>query len=381
MRWIRVQLALLDFALSSLVRRKGRNLSLAAVFCLLVMCFASVVFAVKSLQREAASLLEGAPDIVVQRVVGGRHDLIPVQYLGLIKSLKGVQESTPRVWGYYYDPGSGANYTLMGTRCPDPSLEEGSVLVGSGVLRTFSGLEHGRIILRSAKGSFVSLKLKGTFPSDSELLSSDLVLICEKDLRELFDIPDHLATDIIARVANPAERRKVAEKIYEALPDTRPIQKEEILRTYEAIFEWRGGLTIVVLSALILSFLILAWDKAVSLGPEETQEIGVLKALGWDTSEVVRMKLMEGLLISITGFAVGIFLAYLHVFLLSAFLFEPLLKGWSVVYPRFPLIPAFGVHDLLVIFLLTVGPYSLATIVPHWRTATIDPQIAMRAQK
>ncbi len=343
------------------------------------MCFASVIFAVKSLQKEAASLLESAPDIVVQRVAAGRHDLIPIEYLASIRSLKGVQEATPRIWGYYYEPGSGANYTLMGIQCPDPMLEPGSALVGPGVLRTFSAVDQGRLILRSAKGSFVTLALRGNFPSDSELLTSDLIVICEKDLRDLFDIPDHLATDITARVANPAERRKIAEKIYEALPDTRPIQKEEILRTYEAIFQWRGGLIIVVLSTTIFSFLILAWDKAVGLSPEETQEIGILKALGWDTSEVVRMKLMEGLLVSMTGFAVGIFLAYVHVFLLSAFLFEPLLKGWSVVYPRFALVPNFGVYDLIVIFLLTVGPYALATIVPHWRMAIIDPQIAMRA--
>jgi len=48
----------------------------------------------------------------------------------------------------------------------------------------------------------------------------------------------------------------VAEKIALALPDSRPILRAEILRTYDAVFNWREGLVFVILGALLLAFMI-----------------------------------------------------------------------------------------------------------------------------
>jgi ABC-type lipoprotein release transport system permease subunit len=59
-------------------------------------------------------------------------------------------------------------------------------------------------------------------------------------------------------------------------------------------------------------------------------------------------------------------------------LFEPALKGWSVLYPEFKLTPFVGVYEVANLFFLTVVPYTVATIVPSWRAAIIDPDSVMR---
>jgi len=48
-------------------------------------------------------------------------------------------------------------------------------------------------------------------------------------------------TDLVLRVRNPKEIPTIAVKIAELLPDTRIILREEILRTYDAVFSWREG--------------------------------------------------------------------------------------------------------------------------------------------
>ena len=174
------------------------------------------------------------------------------------------------------------------------------------------------------------------------------------------------------------EVRKVAEKLTLLLPDSRPILREEILRTYDAVFAWRQGIVYVLLAGAVLAFAVFAWDKASGLSAEERREIGILKAVGWETGDVLRMKFWEGALVSLTAFLLGYLAAYAHVFLADAALFEPVLKGWAVLYPRFALAPTIDGLQLATLFFFTVFPYTVATIVPIWRAAITDPDTVMR---
>ena len=182
-----------------------------------------------------------------------------------------------------------------------------------------------------------------------------------------------------SKPATPRELTTIATKIVEKFPDARPILKSEMLRTYEAAFDWRGGLMVVVLASAILSFIIFAWDKATGLSAEERKEIGILKSIGWESGDVLLLKFWEGAVVSLAAFLGGVLLAYGHVFFFSATLFEHALKGWSVLFPRFRLIPALDAYQITVLFFLTVLPYTAATLVPCWRAAMADPDSAMRS--
>jgi len=163
------------------------------------------------------------------------------------------------------------------------------------------------------------------------------------------------------------------------LPDTRPIIRDEMVRTYDAAFDWRGGVLIFILAASLLSFIIFAWDKASGLSGEEKREIGILKAIGWETTDVLLMKFWEGLVISLSAFLLGLIGAYVHVFFTGAPLLAPVLKGWSVLYPDFRLTPFIDFSQIFTLFFLSVVPYTVAIIVPSWRAATIDPDLVMRS--
>jgi ABC-type lipoprotein release transport system permease subunit len=367
---------ILDFALSSLARRKGKNLALWVIYTLVVFLLAAIVFYTHALKREASVILRGAPDIVVQKLVAGRQELIPVRYAETIAGLPGVTAVRPRLWGYYYDAVAGANYTLMagGDAPPAP----GTAYLGSGVARTMRVAKGDVFPLRDAKGSVRLMEVANVLPYESELAAADLIVVSEGDLRALFGFPSDMATDFAVTVRNPNEWTTVASKITRELPDSRPILKSEMVRTYDAIFDWRGGMIVVMLGVAVLSFIIFAWDKATGLSAEERKEVGILKSLGWETSDVLLLKFWEGAVISLSAFLCGLILAYCQVFLFSASLFEPALKGWAVLYPRFRLVPDVDPYQIGVLFFLTVVPYTVATVVPSWRAATIDPDAAMR---
>jgi ABC-type lipoprotein release transport system permease subunit len=374
--WVRRQRYLIDFTLAALWRRRGKHLALLAVYSSIVFLLASVMLFSQALRLEARLLLGGAPALVMQRLVAGRHDLIPADYLDRIGELRGVSAKHGRLWGYFYDPSVRANYTLMVPR--DREISQGDVLIGAGIGRT-RGLGIGDYLsLRGAGGTAFTLRVAGLLPATAELVSTDLVLLGEADFRAFFRLPLGVYTDLALEVRNPREVRKIAEKLTTLLPDTRPILREEVLRTYDALFQWRQGIVFVLLGGSLLAFVIFAWDRASGLSAEERREIGILKAIGWETGDVLRMKFWEGALISLAAFLLGYLAAYVHVFFADAALFAPVLKGWAVLYPRFRLIPFVDGLQVATLFFFTVFPYTVATLIPIWRAATTDPDAAMR---
>jgi ABC-type lipoprotein release transport system permease subunit len=375
--WITRQRNIIDFALSSLFRKKGKNIALVIMYTIIVFLLASVMFFTHALRTEASLVLRGAPEVVVQRMIAGRQDLIPLSYRNKISKIAGVSSVQGRLWGYYYDSSVHANYTLLvpGENAP----AGGTVVIGQGIARMMAAAPGDILTLKGYDGQFHYLSVSSISSSDSELISSDLMVLGEKDFRRLFRVPEGEFTDLVVNVRNSQEVPTVAEKITRALPDSRPISRQEILRTYDAIFDWRSGVVLIMLSTAVLSFVIFAWDKASGLSAEEKKEIGILKAVGWETSEVLLMKGWEGAIISLSSFLIGIILAYLHVFFTPAALFEPVLKGWSTLYPKFTLVPFISLYQVVILFLLSVVPYTVATIIPSWRAATIDPDSIMRS--
>ena len=376
LRSIEKQRNIIDFTLSSLWRRKGKNLALLLVYTLVVFSLGSVMFFTQALKNEAAIILQGTPEIIVQRMMAGRHDLIPVAYAKKIEAIRGVKAVKDRLWGYYFDPIGRANYTLMVPEGMD--LKDKEIVVGAGISRVRQVFRGNALLLRTYDGRPISFLIKGVLSPDSELISSDLILISRDGFTRLFGLADDYATDLTVTVLNKKEIPTIAAKIVDAFPDTRAITREEILRTYDAVFDWRGGIMIAILAGAVLAFLIFAWDKAAGLSAEEKREIGILKAIGWETADVLQMKFWAGMIVSLSAFLMGVILAYFHIFYASATLFAPVLKGWSVLYPNFRLTPFISGYQIAILFFFTVIPYTVATIIPSWRAATIDPDVIMR---
>lgn len=126
--WLEKQQHLIDFTLASLARRKTKNIGLLIAYTLLVFVLASLTLFSNALRTEAQYVLAGSPEVILQRMVAGRHDLIPPGYLDKIGRIRGVQKTQGRLWGYYYDAVLNANYTFMAR--PASEIADGQIMVG-----------------------------------------------------------------------------------------------------------------------------------------------------------------------------------------------------------------------------------------------------------
>ncbi len=224
---IEKQRHILDFTLSSLGRRKGKNIALVIVYTFVLFLLASVLFLTDALKKEAALILQDAPEMMVQRLVAGRQDPIPKHYIDSIKGIRGVQSVAPRLWGYYYDALSGANYTLMVNA--ELNDHAGRIIIGAGVARRsetgqdVQTLQKNDVIpFKTYDGSVLPLKVAGLLPSASELVTSDLILVSEADFKKIFSIANDHATDLVLKVRNAKELATIAAKITQTPPGQPP---------------------------------------------------------------------------------------------------------------------------------------------------------------
>ena len=385
-------LNVLDYAISSLMRNFGKNCSIFILFTLVIFLFASFQLMTGSLTVLAQKVLVTAPDITVQQMSAGRQVAIAEAAKERLAGILGVKKVTERIWGYYFDEASGANYTVIGLTPPAdvegeagesgswPGVSEGRLMlprdrgkvVVSRDIRETLGLDDRRnFSLFRPDLSMASFETVGTFAEKLDLLTADVILMTLADARDLFAIEPGLVTDLLVTVANPQELDTIAGKIAGIMPGVRVITRNQILKTYNVVFSWRSGLGAICLLTALAAFAIFAWDRASGLSREEVREVGILKVLGWQTEDIILLRFCESAVISLLAFLTGFLLAWIHVAVFQGALLRQILLGWSVLRPAGPFTPQFAFADLLLTFSISVLPYLCATAVPAWRAAVV----------
>jgi ABC-type lipoprotein release transport system permease subunit len=196
--------------------------------------------------------------------------------------------------------------------------------------------------------------------------------------RALLGMPPDRATDLAVDVFPPEESGVVSAAIVGALHGARVVDRESLGRSFELTFDARAGLLSATLLPALLALLLLAWERLTGLSDEERREIGVLKAVGWTTSDVLSARLTEAGLVALAGSGLGLGLAYVHAFVLGAPLLAPALFGWSNLRPALVLVPASDPVELVMLVGAIVVPFAGISIVPAWRAANVDPDRLLR---
>lgn len=396
---MRALLYIADFAIRGLLRQKTKNVSIGCLFALIVFLFSGIDFVSNAVYQETLKAIQFQPAIIVQNIKAGRQVPIDLTSIGEISKIFGVADVRGRVWGYYFDPYTGANYTIVGdpgdlaesweltlkgigqnTGEPPPGkLKQGEALVGEGLV----GIRHlssgSSLNFQDYAGRPISFTVQGVFSSTVSLWTYDLIVLTEPDARKLFGLDEGLAWDLAVDVPNEFEVPKVGEKIIDLVPGARVVATNQLKRTYGSSYGFRSGMLLSTSVICLLAFLILAYDRVARLSQEEQREIAILKAIGWQTTDLIRLNMLQSLILSLTGFLLGAVASYYHVFFAGAPLLRIVFSGWSVLYPCHPLPPSLDLSKLFGLMFLTVVPYMAVGIIPVWKASVKDPEEVFRA--
>jgi ABC-type lipoprotein release transport system permease subunit len=386
----KINLYLVEFAINSLLRQKWKNIFIVVIFTLLIAILSSIFQIASSIRYELNLSLNSLPDIFVQKIKAGKLYDIKTDRVDKILEIKGVQSAKSRVWGYYYFENAGVNFSVVGidqyqnqykktlqklvSNIDFDKLEKNSsMVVGVGVKRILEQNYYTNYFnFIRPDGTIKKVYIAGVFDSNISLEANDMMVMSQETFRDIFQMKNSFATDIVIEVPNKNEIPTVATKIKLLYPDTRVLTKEDLKISYQNIFDYKQGLFLALFIISIFTFFIIVYDKLSGLNSQEKREIGILRAVGWSMEDILKERFYEASIISILSFILGYIISLYYVYILKAPLLRGVFEGYSKLRTDFNLMFHFDSEIAIMLFLLTVPIYIGANIIPAWIASSID---------
>ncbi|MEA3331331.1 MAG: FtsX-like permease family protein [Campylobacterota bacterium] len=392
----KINIYLIEYAINAILRQKSKSFFILFVFTLLTFLLTSVFFITNSIRYELDSTVDTLPQIIVQKIKAGRHYDIDVDAVDDILEIAGVSDAVARVWGYYYFENAGVNFSVVGIEQYEKQYKDSfekiavkinldemdgdpSMVVGHGVKKTMKESYYKEYFnFIKPDGTLKKVNIAGVFDADTQLESNDIIVMSKDSIREIFEIDESKATDIVVKVANPEEIPMIVSKIKAIYPDSRIISSEDLKVSYQNIFDYKSGIFLALFIVSLFTFFIIIYDKSSGLSSEEKREIGILKAIGWRVDDVLKEKFYESFIISFLAYTLGVGFSFAFVYLFQAPILQNVFVGYSQLKTSFELPFIFDVQTMFLVFFLSVPIYIAATIIPSWKVATLEADEVIR---
>lgn len=380
-----------DYTLSSLRRFGLKNTLIALIFAFLVWLLSSVIFITNSLKYEFEEAIKATPELVVNKQIAGRYLFLTTQDIEPFWEIPGVTYAKGRVWGQYYLELHSIYLTLVGIEpfeedysdeitkiaenFPLQTSQEFAYMYTSKNLYNLLSthrLSDDIISFEKFGGGHEKLKMGGFFKAETELLSNDVVIMPNSNVRSILGIDEALFVDAIIKVANPKEVPFIAAKIAHEYPELQIITKDEIAKDYELLYQFKSGWFLMLFVIAFIVFAIILYDKATGLRSEEKKEIGILKAIGWEINHIIYHKLLESVILSFGAFFLGVIAALFFVYNLDAPGLKYIFAGYSNLKQPFHLTFVLDIKMIAMLFFATIPFFIGVSIIPSWKVATED---------
>ena len=391
-----MQNSFLNFLFLLVHKHRSKHIAVFLIATLLVTLLASFMFLSTSLKHDALAALHEQPDFTVQKLEAGRSVDIPVSRIDTFSDIKGVSYVAPRVFGRYFTPDTKRYFTIIGIDFFDEQLvrwiaklykkidikaflQKDQMIVGNAVMKYMKAHYYDTYFnFITPEGKEKKVYIYKTLPQNSNLISSDFILMDINLAREILGVAPDKATDIILNVPNPAERDNVKFKLLSLNYDTRIITKKELQKTYENLFNYKGGVFLLGFILSLITFMLILFQRYAIINSTEKKEIAILRAVGWSIKDVIRLKISETLVIALFAFLIGVIVAYFYVFFAQAPLLREIFLGFGNLENSVHLTPVIDFGMLSSMFFFFIVPFVTSVLIPVWKIAITDAGEALK---
>ena len=354
----------------------------------------------KGVEEEARDSIRFGADLYVSGDQFGRRVPVPLEAVNRIRKIDGVLEVTPRIVGSVVLGVQNENAVLVGmpverfppaVNCVEGRLprtgNRNELVVGAELARRLK-LHVGDLLppfYHNPKGDRIS-EVVGLFDSDVSLWQARLILTSFDTAAEIFDQPG-LATDLLVECRS-GYQESVTSTIQRGIafsqgPANAAVRahvtsREELQATIPAGVLHRGGIfNLHFVLAFAVGIPVVLVTSGLGLS-ERRREVGILKATGWQTDEVLLRGAVESFVLSLAAACIAILLAFVWLQWLNGYWIASLFLNGVDTIPALRVPFHLAPVPALLSFLLSFVLVMTGTLYSSWRAATVAPIEAMR---
>jgi ABC-type lipoprotein release transport system permease subunit len=354
----------------------------------------------KGLEAEADDSARFGADLTVSGTQFGRTVPIPLAAVERVRKTEGVTAVVPRIVGEVVLGKDNEHAVLVGLppeefprwaecvegdvprvrRTPGPY----ELVVGSALARRLN-LHVGSPLPPFGSGRFArTSQVVGVFKPDGPLWQARLILTTFDAAAGIFG-QSGLATDLLVSCRPGYEDEVARELVRDVRFDSggasvraRVTTRAELRALLpQSLLHREGIFTLHFVLAFAVGILVLLVTSGVGLA-ERRREVGILKATGWQTDEVMLRALTESFALSLAGACLSLLLAWLWLRVFNGYGIAALFLPGAGAAPEFPVPFHLAPVPVLLAFVLTFVIVLSGTLYSTWRAATASPLEAMR---
>ncbi|MCT7565840.1 ABC transporter permease [Aliarcobacter butzleri] len=385
-----------NFIFLLLVKHKSKHFAIFLISIFIVFLTSSILFIKNSLQKEISQALENQSDFIIQKTVANKIKDIDSSLIDEFYEINGVSKVTQRVYGQYYFMPENVYFTIVGIDFFEETtnqdlkellsflniskfLEKDSMIIGNGVKKVLDKYAYfDSYDFKLENENSKNIKIFKDLPKEANLIANDLIIMDINIAKKILDIKPDFATDIVLDVPNPLERQNVKEQILLKESNIRILQKDELKKEYENMFNYKGGIFLILFIVVIFTFILVLYQRYSMISSNDKREIGILKAVGWSIKDIIKLKIIENFIVAFMAFIIGVIFAYIFVFILQAPILKNIFIGFSNIKNDFILNQNIKISNLITLFLFFMVPFLSAVLIPVWKIAVIDATKSMK---
>ena len=238
------------------------------------------------------------------------------------------------------------------------------------VISPFGTMTPAGMVPRASRFQVVGIFDSGMYEYDSSLAYISLTAA-----QDFFNQPD-VATEIEVKVEDIYKVKQLAGKIQEHLGTGYQVRDwmEMHNNLYAALkLEKMAMFIILVLIILVASFNIVG--TLIMVVRDKHKDIAILKSMGAQSLSIMKIFILEGLIIGLTGTTLGIMGSFIIASIQNTYHIVGLPP--DVYYISYLLIKI-TTRDLILVTISAISISLMATLYPSWQASQLDPSETLR---
>ncbi len=377
--------------------------SVVVIVCLVAICapFVTGIAISEGVRAEAAVSVQEGPDLYLTLDQFGRNGPVPLRYLREFRSSPHITSVAPRIVGRASaftalsetEETDAELVVILGLEpdrmdltpwgpagAPSGKLPSGEVLIGSALAARF-GLHAGEELRVRVADVTMPFRIAAIFPPGASIWSAQLVCMNLDDAGKLFELPGYASDFLIYCRPGPGNIQAVRQEaltILGDLPYRLQTKTGEVASYVDKGFRHQQGVfTVFFLVAFAVGIPALLIASGLGL-VERRREIGICKAVGWKTTDVMLMVMFEQVLLSALAACLAFLVSYLWVRVLNgAVVAQFFISEWGRL-ASFPVPARFGFAPWAMSLLLCLTITLSGGLINTWRLAARLPADCIR---